>query len=143
MRERWRRPLGRVAGVLLALSLGAGMGAGGAVAHPAAPATGGRGPQGTAADWLPGRVVVQLRDRQGLGLLGGLLGRLGVQAQAAPGGAGLYLLQGSAGLDVAAAVATLRGNPAVAYAEPDYPMHLLQTPNDEHYSDQEWWLIAL
>ena len=143
MRERWRRPLGRVAGVLLALSLGSGLGAGGAVAHPTAPATGGRGPQGTAADWLPGRIVVQLRDRQGLGMLGGLLGQLGVQAQAATGGDGLYLLQGGAGLDVAAAVAALRGNPAVAYAEPDYPMHLLQTPNDAHYSDQEWWLTAL
>ncbi len=144
MHDWWRRPIGRVAaGLVLALSLGTGLGSGGAAAHPAAPAVNVRGPQGTAADWLPGRVVVQLRDTHALGLMGGLLAQWGLQAQAATAGNGLYLLQGSANLDVAAAVAALRTNPAVAYAEPDYPMHLLMTPNDEHYADQEWWLTAL
>jgi subtilisin family serine protease len=57
-------------------------------------------------------------------------------------GSRLYALEGAPGLDVAAAVAALRADGTVEYAEPDYLHHTLTVPNDEHYADQEWWLSA-
>ncbi|HUS15903.1 MAG TPA: S8 family serine peptidase, partial [Chloroflexia bacterium] len=75
-------------------------------------------PPGSAADWLPGHVIVKMR------------------------GAAAPVMQ-SAGPDVAATVAALRADPAVEYAEPDYLVHEDLVPNDEKYSDIEWWLSAM
>ncbi|MDP2726197.1 MAG: hypothetical protein Q8P59_01520, partial [Dehalococcoidia bacterium] len=36
------------------------------------------------------------------------------------------------------AIATLRGNPLVEYAEPDYYRHSLWVPNDTYYAGDQW-----
>jgi subtilisin family serine protease len=111
---------------------------GAASAHPATPAKGWV-PQGTAADWVPGHVVMKLRP--GAALPTALLQRYGLEAQ--PAGGGMVLLQGRSDLDIAAAAEALRAEGAVAFAEPDYQVHMDLTPNDTRYADQQWWLNAI
>ncbi len=47
--------------------------------------------------------------------------------------------QGS-GETLATTLARLRADPAVAYAEPDYRRHILATPNDPLFQDNQWHL---
>src|SRR5207244_4227023 len=49
---------------------------------------------------------------------------------------GLHRARLGAGVSVAAALAAYRANPLVEYAEPDYRIHLQQTPNDPQYASQ-------
>jgi subtilisin family serine protease len=156
MDQRPRQRLGRVLPVLsLALSLIltlVGAPAPAASAPQAAPPAG----RGTAADWVPGRVLVKtgdagvhlvsrgaLRTQSLWNRLGATLNRFRLdRARELGAGSGLYALEGGPDLDVAAAVAALRAGGAVAYAEPDYIRRVALTPNDEHYAEQEWWLTA-
>src|SRR6478672_8580355 len=148
---RWlrRRPARSLPMLLLALSLlPAWLPAQHAAAQPP--------PAGGAADWTPGRVLIKTGDAgvrlwsHGALQARSLVGRLGAtvqhlhlgQARELGEGSSIFALDGSANLDVAAAVAALRASGAVAYAEPDYIMHASVIPNDEHYADQEWWLTA-
>ena len=53
----------------------------------------------------------------------------------------IYRLRLSPGTDILSAIQTLKENPAVAYAEPDYLAHITTTPNDPIYGDQ--WALTL
>src|SRR6476619_6384250 len=99
MKNGWRPSAGRaVAGGVMALSLAVtAMPGGTAQAHPATPAKGWV-PQGTAADWVPGRVVLKLRPGAAVPLA--LLQRWGLQGQLASGG--MVLLKGRHDLDLEA-----------------------------------------
>ena len=113
-------------------------------------------PPGTPADWVPGRVLVKPRALGALTLRGGQVqssterGGLGstlhqfhlTAGREVSASSGLFALEGGPGLDVAAAVAALRAGGQVEYAEPDYLHHVLTVPNDEFYTDQEWWLTT-
>jgi len=54
----------------------------------------------------------------------------------------VYKLRLPAGANLAAALAALRANPAVVYAEPDAVAHLITTPNDPLYP-QQWGLAQI
>ncbi len=104
------------------------------------------------ADFVPGQVVVRLRDEaaapglQGLRALGGGPGRTRLYAlDSAPGRAGaLPRLDHPASADATLArVAALRADPRVAFAAPNYRVRPLLEPTDlanpdPRYADQRW-----
>ncbi|HMA38126.1 MAG TPA: S8 family serine peptidase [Chloroflexia bacterium] len=112
----------------------------------------------TAADWTPGRLVVQLAPghrlqgpARGAGPIAGadpgLREALAAwhldQAAVLDSASGIYRLYSSApAFDAAAAAAALAGTPGVAYAEPDYRLHSAWVPNDPFYSKQ-WYLAQI
>ena len=49
---------------------------------------------------------------------------------------GMHTVKLGAGVTVDAALAAYRANPNVLYAEPDYSVHLLETPNDPQFASQ-------
>jgi subtilisin family serine protease len=65
------------------------------------------------------------------------------EAVASSAGSGLVLLEPEAGQSVDAAVADLKSNPEVAFAEPDVVMRLSLTPNDSLYASNQWSLPAI
>ena len=89
------------------------------VASPAAPA------------FAPGRVIVRFRDQptflEGTGPAAALVARDHV-----------YLATTPKGLSVAATVARYLRMPGVVYAEPDYLVSTLATPNDPLYPANQW-----
>src|SRR5262245_22284472 len=52
---------------------------------------------------------------------------------------GLYEMKVAKGASVAAILDAYRANPAVRYAEPNYRIHLENTPNDPKYQDGTLW----
>jgi subtilisin family serine protease len=54
----------------------------------------------------------------------------------------LFLVNTPPGLSVAAAVAQYRNNPNVVYAEPDYYVSVVTTPNDTRFSEQ-WDMLKI
>jgi len=67
------------------------------------------------------------------------LGVTGVQAAARADSAGLQLLTVSPDVDLSTALAQLRQDPRVAYAEPNYELRAQTPPNDPRYPEQ-WGL---
>jgi hypothetical protein len=91
------------------------------------------------ADRVPGRMIVGLR--RGLTLsASAIAARLSAQLGPAVhtiealAGDALALSVDPAGVDQL--IARLSANPQVAYAEPDYRLHLARTPNDPRYNEQ-------
>lgn len=137
IRRRMRRPLALLAGLLLTL----------AAAAVLAPA--GQGQEiGPASDsqgrpaYVPGEVLVAYKAGLGPTALGG--GSRALVTEAAPFGGGTTgdapgaeRVRLAEGVPVADAVRALRGDPAVAYAEPNYLNYLLVEPDDQFW-DYMW-----
>ncbi len=111
--------------VCLALAL---LAAQSAQARPAASST---------AGFVPGRIVVKFRDGTDPVQRAATLAAHGLAAERELAALGVTLLRVPPGRELALS-ARLSRDPAVAYAEPDYELRLLATPNDPYYAPRQW-----
>src|SRR5437899_3216595 len=84
-----------------------------------------------AATYDPSRVLVHFKNGASKGFLPG-----SGPARAFPRDANLFLVQNPPGLTVPEAVARYKANANVNYAEPDYRMQTIATPNDTKWANQ-------
>ena len=91
-------------------------------------------------NYLPGRVLVKFRNGTGvfgqaraLSVLGNDRALNGLEWTG-----DVAIVKDSSGVDPHALAATLRQQPEVEYAEPDYLLQLHATPNDPAYGQRQW-----
>ena len=97
--------------------------------------------RGANLKYVPGQVVVRFRENVGAATRRQILGGESARTFQTFGVSGLQLVQ-VRGRSVRAAVAALRSNPTVAYAEPNYLYHADATPNDPRYP-QLWGMAKI
>jgi subtilisin family serine protease len=91
--------------------------------------------------YVPGQILV--RFRPGVAASTVRAAHLAVAAdviEALPGSSGLQLVRIPTKASLAQTLASYRSNPNVLYAEPDYVVHSLQTPNDPFFTEM-WQLL--
>ncbi len=106
-------------------------------------AAGGRLPSASAqsgahASRQTGDVIVRFRPGTSLTGVAAAIGRARTAVQDVTHGSGLVLLHPAAGESVAAAVARLRAEPDVQFAEPNTTVHATITPTDPLYASNQW-----
>jgi subtilisin family serine protease len=89
------------------------------------------------AAFVPGRVLVRFSDEISAQAVEDVvrahgLGRIDRIEQI-----GVHVLAVAVGQELEA-ISDLRSNPGVLYAEPDYVLHALKTPNDPFYAGKQW-----
>jgi subtilisin family serine protease len=85
------------------------------------------------AEYVPGQVIVGFRAGVGSAQRARTLHARGARTTEKLAGAGATLVTLRAGTSVLGAVAALRRDPSVLYAEPNYVYHALAVPNDTLY----------
>jgi len=89
------------------------------------------------ASYVPGRLVVKFRGELSTAKRAARLSQLGLAAGKHIAGIDVELVDVPEGQELALA-AQLRRDPTVLYAEPDYIVYALRTPNDTHYGEYQW-----
>lgn len=87
--------------------------------------------------YAPGRLVVKFRDELAATKRAARLSQLGLATGKHIAGIDVELVDVPAGQEPALA-AQLRRDPTVLYAEPDYTVYALKTPNDTYYGEYQW-----
>lgn len=91
----------------------------------------------TAAPFVAGRLVVKFHAATDAAQRAATLRAHGLTAERKLDALGVTLLRVPSGRELAVA-ARLSRDPAVVYAEPDYELRLLATPNDPYYALRQW-----
>lgn len=109
---------------------------------PAGAVRSAKAPLSARARFVPGEVVVQYRPAASTQSIDRSLRTLGVVREKAIRYDRPSRIRLAAGAGIAAALARLRANPAVEYAEPNYyryPQADRRVPNDPHFGEQWGW----